>query len=103
MLALVGFIIFILRLFAGDNVFGFIGLKIVPVVFVLIVKQVVNKIASEYIFLNRASRLLALDNFRAYNIFLYFNFYYDCFMGIISAVIRLIKSFIAAIVMMPSN
>ena len=56
-MALVGFIIFLLRLFAGDNVFGIIGLKIVPVVCVLIVKQVVNKIASEYIFLNREHML----------------------------------------------
>ena len=35
--------------------------------------------------------------------FLYFNFFFDCFMGVISAVTRLTKAVIIAILMLPSN
>ena len=100
---MIGFIILLLRIFAGDLFFEKIALKLLPVFITLITKQIVNTIASQIVFLNRSSKILALDNFRAFNIFLYFNFYFDCFMGIISAVIRLIKAFIIDILMIPSK
>ena len=102
-LVLIGFIILLLRIFAGDLFFEKIALKLLPVFITLTFKQLVNRVASQFIFLNRSSKILALDNFRAFNIFLYFNFYFDCFMGIISAVIRLIKAFIIDILMIPSK
>jgi len=101
-LAIVGIAILFLRMFAGDIFFGDLALKLVPIICALIVKQIVNRVASRIIFLNRKSKILALDNFRAYNIFLYFNFFFDCFMGVVSALIRLGLSIGIALIMIPS-
>ena len=57
--------------------------------------------ASEIIFLQRRTRILAVDNFRSFNIFLYFNFFYDCFMGILSAILRILFALFASVFMMP--
>jgi hypothetical protein len=98
---LVGIVIVILRLTVGDNIFLKFLLKIIPVICVLIVKMILNMITSRVIFLRRDTKVLALNNFRVFNVFLYFNFFFDCFMGVISALIRILKSVIAAIIMMP--
>jgi len=89
-------------MFVGDNFFRDLALKIVPAVTVVVFKKIVNVISTKFVFLNKGSKILALDNFRAFNIFLYFNFFYDIFMGYISAVIRLIKAVVAGLFMMPS-
>jgi hypothetical protein len=89
-------------MFTADKIFGQILLKAVPVICVIVMKQFITRIASRVIFLNRKSTILAIDNFRAFNIFLYFNFFFDCFMGVVSAIIRLVKSVVLNIVMMPS-
>lgn len=47
------------------------------------------------------SYLFTLENRHAYFLFIYFNFFFDCFLGIISCVLRLVKSAIALIVYMP--
>jgi hypothetical protein len=99
---LIGLIIVSMGFFSGHRVFGYVMEKLVPVITVVVIKSIVNYIASTYVFLDRNSKILALNNFRAYNVFLYFNFFLDCFMGIISAIIRLIKSIVVAIIMMPS-
>lgn len=98
---LVGVVIIFMRIFIGDKVFLDILLRCVPIVTVVVVKLVLNFVTTRYIFLVRESQILALNNFRAFNVFLYFNFYYDCFMGAVSAVIRLIKAVLIAILMMP--
>ena len=89
-------------MFVGDNFFRDLALKVVPAITVLVFKKIVNLIATKFVFLYKGSKILALDNFRAFNIFLYFNFFYDIFMGYISAVIRLIKAVAAGVFMMPS-
>ena len=99
---IVGLAILALR-FVSDGLFGKIALKLVPVITVLLVKLIVNKVFTNYIFLYKESKILALANFRAFNVFLYFNFYFDIFMGFLSAIIRLIKAVILAIFMMPSK
>jgi hypothetical protein len=100
---IVGIFIITIRLFLGDLAFKDIGLHIIPMVTLFGFKLLVNKVASNFVFLNRKSKILALDNFRAFNIFLFFNFFFDCFMGFLSALIRLIKALIASILMMPSE
>ncbi|CAF1541548.1 unnamed protein product, partial [Didymodactylos carnosus] len=45
--------------------------------------------------------LFSLENRHVYFLFVYFNFFFDCFLGIISCVIRLFKSTIAIILYMP--
>jgi hypothetical protein len=100
---ILGILFILLRFLFGFKIFWTILLKLVPVTTALVSKMIINYIASNYIFLRRDSKLLALNNFRAFNVFLYFNFYLDCFMGIISAISRLIKAIIVAVIMMPSE
>ncbi len=100
---LIGVVIIILRIFVGDALFGQLLLKIVPAITVIIFKRVLNIVTTRIVFLNRKSKILALDNFRAFNVFLYFNFYFDCFMGVISAIIRLVRALLISIFMLPSK
>ena len=73
----------------------------VPAISVVLVKLIFNFITTRFIFLRRDTKILALDNFRAFNVFLYFNFFFDCFMGILSAITRLLKAIVFSILMMP--
>ena len=100
-IVLIGLLIIIMRTSIGDQIFLNIFLKIIPVITIILVKQVVNVVAARFVFLRRDTKILALDNFRAFNVFLYFNFFFDCFTGIISAVIRVFKTVIVCILMMP--
>ena len=99
----IGIGIVFIRIFIGDKTFAKIALRLVPVITVLVYKKISNFISTRFIFLKRDTKVLALENFRAFNIFLFFNFYYDCFMGVISAIVRLIKALLLAILMMPSK
>ncbi|CAF4255590.1 unnamed protein product [Adineta steineri] len=47
------------------------------------------------------SHLFTLENRHAYFLFVYFNFFFDCFLGIISCILRLLKSSIALALYMP--
>jgi hypothetical protein len=47
------------------------------------------------------SHLFTLENRHAYFLFVYFNFFFDCFLGILSCILRLLKSMIALVVFMP--
>jgi hypothetical protein len=98
---IVGVVIVILRVFVGDALFGQLLLKAVPAITVVIFKQLLNIVTTQFVFLYRGSKLLALNNFRAFNVFLYFNFYFDCFMGVISAIIRLVQAMLISVFMMP--
>ena len=98
-----GLVIFGMRLFVGDKIWLQLFLKALPVLVALIFRKILLEILSRLVFLNMRSSNLAIDNFRAFNIFLYFNFFFDAFMGFVSAFIRLIKGFLLAILMMPSN
>jgi hypothetical protein len=47
------------------------------------------------------SHLFTLENRHAYFLFVYFNFFFDCFLGIFSCILRLFKSSIALVLYMP--
>ncbi|CAF0738745.1 unnamed protein product [Rotaria sordida] len=47
------------------------------------------------------SHLFTLENRHAYFLFVYFNFFFDCFLGIVSCISRLFKSGIALVLYMP--
>ena len=47
------------------------------------------------------SHLFTLEHRHAYFLFVYFNFFFDCFLGILSCILRLVKSFIALVLFMP--
>jgi hypothetical protein len=99
-IVLIGFILIVLEILVR-NIFVKILLILIPSISAFIFRQLIEFFGSEIIFLKRNTKILAIDNFRAFNVFLYFNFFFDCFIGIVSAIMRLLIAFIAAIFMMP--
>lgn len=76
-------------------------LFILPFLLIFIIKFIGNLIFSRFVFLQEYGKLLALNNSRLYIFYLYFVFFFDCFFGVVSAIIRIIKSLIASIFFMP--
>lgn len=75
-------IIFIgLRIFVGDSKLLSILLQLLPFVGVYYVQYISNIIFARLIFLQRSNKTLAIDNLKAYSIFIYFNFFIECFVG----------------------
>ena len=66
--------------------------SIIPVLLLIFFKQYLNKLLARYVFLHAYGNILAVNNRRALMIFLYFNFFLDAFLGLISSVLRIIKS-----------
>lgn len=100
---IIGAIIMGIRMFGGDELFYKIFLFAIPPITVLIVTQLINIFITKRVFIILDSKILAIDNFRAFNIYLYFYFYYDVFMGFLSSIIRLLKALAANVLMMPSK
>jgi len=73
---------------------------IIPSLLFVLFKQYLNKILSQYVFLQHAGDVLSINNRRILMIFIYFNFFLDAFLGFISSIVRLIKSVVAGIVYM---
>ena len=71
--------------------------SIIPVLLLIFFKQYFNQILARYVFLQDYGDLLAINNRRMLMIFLYFNFFLDALLGLISSVIRIIKSVIGGI------
>ena len=97
----IGMIIIAMRMFIGDIIFSQLLLTLVPVLVVFLFTKLITFMCTSYFFLVPKTRILALNNTRAYNIFLFFNLFFDCFMGFLSAIGRIITSSIFAIFMMP--
>ena len=76
-------------------------LKLVPIIVVFIVKFIFNLIWAKFIFLQEKGKYLAIDNYRAYAVFSYVVFFFDCFVGIINAVIRFVIGFLGSLFFMP--
>ena len=74
---------------------------LIQFVVVFIIKYILRRIMI-YSFVKRNTQILALDNFRAYNIVLYFMFFFDLFLGFLNAVFRLLKGVLASVLMMSS-
>ena len=99
----IGALILFMRIFLSAKFWLNILVQLIPVLVVIVIKFVLQLIFTQFMFLNTGSKILAINNFRAFNVFLYFNFFFDCFMGAISAVIRLVKALVIAIFMIPSK
>lgn len=74
---------------------------ILPFVSGYLVLNTTTSIFAKYVFLQRESKILALNNFRSFNVFTYFYFYHDCLMGYLSAILRIVSTVISSILMMP--
>ena len=68
--------------------------SVIPIVLLIFFKQYLNKLLARYVFLQDYGEVLAINNRRVLMIFLYFNFFLDAFLGLISSIIRIIKSII---------
>jgi hypothetical protein len=98
---LICFIVYYLVQFVSwSQVRDFI-LRLVPIITVIIVKFVFNFICSKFFFLQQRGNVLALDNFRAYSIFVYVTFFFDCFVGTVKAFIRLLLGLLGSLFFMP--
>ena len=98
---LLGLLIILLRLSQGADFFLHAFYKILVFGVIIVFEKIVYLITTR-IFLKKGTKVLALDNYRAFNIFLFFIFFFNCFvLGIIIAIIRLIKGGIAAVLWMP--
>jgi hypothetical protein len=76
-------------------------LKLFPIFTILIAKKISDRITSNYFFLEGRGKYLALRNFRGYSLFVYSTFFFDCFVGTIDAVVRLIIGFLVSVLFMP--
>ena len=76
-------------------------LKLLPVFITLLLKKIFNLVAAKFFFLQERGALLALDNFRFYSIFVYTMFFFDCVIGGISALVRLVFGLIGGLLFMP--
>jgi hypothetical protein len=73
---------------------------IIPSILFITFKQYLNRLLAQYVFLQHHGDVLQLNNRRILMIFIYFNFFLDAFLGFISSIFRLIKSFIGGIIYM---
>ncbi|UJR09713.1 hypothetical protein I4U23_013942 [Adineta vaga] len=71
-----------------------------PIVLIYILKHILISLLSEFVFLQNFGRTPSLNNRRIYFIFNYFNFFFDCFLGILSCFIRVSKSVLASFLFM---
>ncbi|CAF1609857.1 unnamed protein product [Adineta ricciae] len=71
-----------------------------PIVLVYLLKHILISILSEFVFLQNFGRTPSLNNRRIYFIFSYFNFFFDCFLGILSCFIRVSKAVLASFMFM---
>ncbi|CAF2035268.1 unnamed protein product [Rotaria magnacalcarata] len=71
-----------------------------PIVLVYLLKHILVSLLSEFVFLQNFGRTPSLNNRRIYFIFNYFNFFFDCFLGILSCYIRVSKSLLASLLFM---
>ncbi len=69
----------------------------IPAVLLAVFKVFLNNFLARYVFLHECGEILALNNRRILMIFIYFNFFLDAFLGVVTAIIRLIESILGTI------
>ena len=65
---------------------------ILPSLIMVLLKMYLNKVLCQYVFLHHKLRILSLNNRRVFMVFLYFNIFLDAFLGILSAIVRMLQS-----------
>ncbi|CAF3629777.1 unnamed protein product [Adineta steineri] len=71
-----------------------------PIVLIYLLKHILISLLSEFVFLQNFGRTPSLNNRRIFFIFNYFNFFFDCFLGILSCLIRVSKAVLASFLFM---
>jgi hypothetical protein len=98
---LICLIIYYCTQYVSIDMVGQFVLKLVPILVVLIIKILFNFFFSKFVFLQERGKHLAVDNYRAYSVFLYVLFFFDCFVGALNAFVRMIIGLLASIFFMP--
>ncbi len=99
-LVLVGFVIFFaVKFFNLDWIIDNLLQYLIPLVTVYVIKLTLRTIIV-YFFVVSDSKILAINNFRAYTITSYFMFFFDLFFGFLNAIIRLLKGLVVSAFMM---
>ena len=63
--------------------------------------RLTSGLAAKFCFLQRNAQVLALKNLKAYSLFMYFKFFYDCFAGLAFCVVRMLTQTLVSIVFLP--
>ncbi|CAF1383152.1 unnamed protein product [Adineta steineri] len=74
---------------------------LIPILVLYLLKFILMWFLSRTFFLQKHGKTMALKNLRAFFIFNYFNFFFDCFLGIVSCSLRVTKASIAAVLFLP--
>ncbi len=73
---------------------------IIPAFLFVGFKLYLNKILGQYVFLQHGGEVLSINNRRAFMVFIYFNCFLDAFLGLIAAILRLLKSIVGGVIYM---
>ncbi|CAF2761502.1 unnamed protein product [Rotaria sp. Silwood2] len=74
---------------------------VIPILVIYLSKCILIWFLSKTFFLQRHGETIGLNNLRSFFVFAYFNFFFDCFLGIVSCGLRVTKATIAAILFFP--
>ncbi|CAF2049825.1 unnamed protein product [Rotaria magnacalcarata] len=74
--------------------------RVIPILLIIGFKNYLNDILSQYVFLHQDGSILSLKNRRLFMVFVYFNFFLDAFLGLVSSIIRIGRSIIGGILYM---
>ena len=94
--------IYIAQLYLGSKIIWLLLKLILPLATVYVFKYVVFRILCK-LFLISNQETISLNNFRAYNVILYFMFFYNFFLGFLNAITRVLKAILVSIFMMSSK
>ncbi|CAF3706454.1 unnamed protein product [Rotaria socialis] len=72
----------------------------IPILLIIGFKGYLNDLLSQYVFLHQDGNTLSLKNRRLFMVFVYFNFFLDAFLGLISSITRIGRSIIGGILYM---
>jgi hypothetical protein len=104
LLVFISFLLFvsidILIAFKAVRIFESILKVIIPVFLLIYFKNYLNKFLARFAFLQEGGDVLAVNNRRILMIFLYFNFFLDAFLGLLSSIMRLVLSLLGGIIYM---
>jgi hypothetical protein len=92
-------LIYAAQLFLKNQFFWLLFKLIIPLATVYVFKVIVSKILCQF-FLIRNKNIIGLNNFRAYNVVLYFMFFYNFVLGFLNAFTRVLKAIFVSIFMM---
>ncbi|UJR10436.1 hypothetical protein I4U23_014640 [Adineta vaga] len=74
---------------------------LIPLLVIYLMVFIVQWFLSKTFFLQKHGKGMVLKNLRIFFIFTYFNFFFDCFLGMISCTFRLMKSWLATFLFLP--